>query len=823
MVGSKLTECLYLGADIYQQECGPHQDRGGDRHFLYRRRNGSFQDDDDDIVEDDPSAFYSQYSGNRSKITADTDDIMNENESRNSSNPQRRRGDSRSRSRSASPTSDYELGSKAPKTPSTPFRSNRRSDSKDKDTTPTRRTAARTETTPTRAYHRRHDSFDVAPHGIRYDQGELPRLHPVRGKSAWEESLPDATTEFEQLRNYRLSLFEKNGQINLPQTRAEQAGNSVQLDSFSQSAVTTLTRQLEPPVISPPSSAVPLQLEAPSAQPNCPSYPPWRRAPRELTSQTLSKEDEDMRRELEETKKSLERARQDLQHAQELASRQQSDTTTWASQLTNEKLMVEAKLQDESRAKKELLEKIEKMQEETAQLKSTLQLAQQDAVHRSTNSKPPRSSSRDLASLHNNSPPSSANSRGKSLERFKSPGRALADDMHEEGSPYSSRDEEDPKESGSAKRPYDSGAVLNLVREVVRGKSVSKTPPSKSPTSVMEERGDKTPELVEGSDQRDALSTLGNTKGGNEGSEPDAPYLSSRLISLRSELLDVRSQLAEADAARIKAENRRADVEAINKEIQSETRKLREEVRELKELVLGFKTKESETERKYQLRVEMVQKELTETKESAKQKEKAKEKLEEELTETLNEADELRGQVNCFMKELERTQKESEQKILISDLEAKRLQDELRLMKEKLSQTNSEIVQQASEHLRKRQEIEAELEQTKETATALQRRVLFMDDQLSQVESETEHLRSKLASNDPQRPHASNTSPQRLSTSWRKSFVGMADTISRSLSEGIGDGPIIIPEAPQKDARSSVIDRLRNSLDHKSAGDGKKS
>jgi len=339
----------------------------------------------------------------------------------------------------------------------------------------------------------------------------------------------------------------------------------------------------------------------------------------------------------------------------------------------------------------------------------------------------------------------------------------------------------------------------------------------------MEERGDKTPELVEGSDQRDALSTLGNTKGGNEGSEPDAPYLSSRLISLRSELLDVRSQLAEADAARIKAENRRADVEAINKEIQSETRKLREEVRELKELVLGFKTKESETERKYQLRVEMVQKELTETKESAKQKEKAKEKLEEELTETLNEADELRGQVNCFMKELERTQKESEQKILISDLEAKRLQDELRLMKEKLSQTNSEIVQQASEHLRKRQEIEAELEQTKETATALQRRVLFMDDQLSQVESETEHLRSKLASNDPQRPHASNTSPQRLSTSWRKSFVGMADTISRSLSEGIGDGPIIIPEAPQKDARSSVIDRLRNSLDHKSAGDGKKS
>eukprot|EP00977_Amphora_coffeiformis_P011484 scaffold2767_cov177-Amphora_coffeaeformis.AAC.58 len=807
LVGSKLTECLYLGADIYQQECGPHQDRGGDRQFLYRRRNGSFQDDDDDIVEEDPSAFYSQYSGSRSKITTDTDDVLSENISRNSSNP-RKRADSQSRSRSTSPASDEESECKTAKTPPTPFRSNRRSDTKDKDATPTRRTAAPKETTPTRAY-RHHDSFAVAPHGIRYDQGEMPRLHTVRGKSPREESIPNTTTEFEQLRNYRLSMFEKDGQSNPPQRTVQ--GHSSQLDSLSQYAAAAPTRRLEPPVISPPPSDAPLEpahsrtlsQEAPAGQPNGPAYPPWRRAPPEVTSATVSKEDEALRKELEETRKSLERVREDLQHAQELASRQQADTTTWASQLASEKLMVESKLQEESREKQELLDKIGKLQEETAQLKSTLQLAQKDA-RRSNNRKPPRSPSRPI------SPPSSTNSRGKSLGHFISPDRALADDMHEETSPVSSRDEEDPNEGGSVKRPYDSGAVLNLVREVVRGRNAPKTPPSKSPTSVMEETGEKTLDRTEGIGQSGELSTLQNTYGGDECPEPDTPYLSSRLISLRSELLEVRSQLAEAETARIKAETRRVEVEAINKEIQAETRKLREEVRELKELMLGFKMKESETERQYQTKVEMVQKELIQTKELATEKEKLKEKLEEELTETVNEADELRGQVTRFMKELERTKKENEEKLQISDLEAKKLQDELRLMKEKLSQTNSEIVQQASEHLQKRQEIEAELEQTKETAMALQRRVLFMDDHLSQVESETEHLRSQLASNDPRRSQGNST--------WRKSLAGMADTISRSLSEGMGDAPIIIPEASHKDTRSSVIDRLRNSLDHSVVG-----
>lgn len=127
-------------------------------------------------------------------------------------------------------------------------------------------------------------------------------------------------------------------------------------------------------------------------------------------------------------------------------------------------------------------------------------------------------------------------------------------------------------------------------------------------------------------------------------------------------------------------------------------------------------------------------------------------------------------------------------------------------MKLKLAETNSEIVQQAAEHLKKRQEIEAELEQSKETASALQRRVLFMDDQLSNAESETEQLRTQLSMG---------SGGSSGGGSWKKSFAGMAETFSRSLSDGIvdADGPILIPEVLPKEARSSVMERLRNSLD----------
>ena len=185
-------------------------------------------------------------------------------------------------------------------------------------------------------------------------------------------------------------------------------------------------------------------------------------------------------------------------------------------------------------------------------------------------------------------------------------------------------------------------------------------------------------------------------------------------------------------------------------------------------------------------------------------------KLQEELTETQNEADELRGIVVRFMAELERTRTESEEKIRATDSEAKNLQEELRRMKDKLSETNAEIIKQASEHLKQRQEIEAELEQSKETASALQKRVLFMDDQLTQAETEAEQLRNALSPPRGQ-PLVKGVVSSRSST-WKQSFAGMAESIKSSFSD-TGEGPIIIPEAPLPDAKTSVIERLRNTLD----------
>lgn len=151
-------------------------------------------------------------------------------------------------------------------------------------------------------------------------------------------------------------------------------------------------------------------------------------------------------------------------------------------------------------------------------------------------------------------------------------------------------------------------------------------------------------------------------------------------------------------------------------------------------------------------------------------------------------------------------------------------------MKLKLAETNSEIVQQAAEHLKKRQEIEAELEQSKETASVLKSRVLLMDDQLSTAETETQQLRSQLSaggstgstgrspmistsSGPPEWLVNRQTSLSPTAAALKKSFAGMAESITRSLSDGMVEGPIIIPEAPPKEARSSVMERLRNTLD----------
>jgi hypothetical protein len=568
--------------------------------------------------------------------------------------------------------------------------------------------------------------------------------------------------------------------------------------------------------------------------PEVPSYPPWRR--KDLASPA----DEALRQELEETKKSLDRAREDLAHAQELADRKLADTAVRSNQLTTEKLDVLGKLQEESRAKASLLAKVHQLQDETSHLKASLERAQKESLQGQPKvavplGKPPRTPSPVLRKTFPSRSSTPASRSGLTRAALDShnhvpPDIALAD---LDDSPSNSLDEENDEQPVGAQprqiplgatpdancRKFDGGDVIDMLRGVVGGKERPSGGPS--PVSVMNVP-EETPRRVA---ERLLAATPVHTNWAHDvaakheetdddtDDDSNSKFMSSRLMALQSELIDVRSQLAEANAARLAAEHRKTEVETMNADIQRETRKLREEVNELKQLVLSVRLQENQTEQKFQSQVQHIKKALSTTQVQFDEERNAREKLEDELTDTQNEAEGLRSQVVRFMKDLDLTKKESEQKLRISDSESKKLQEEVRLMKEKLTQTNSEIVKQASEHLKKRQEIESELLQTKGTASVLKKRVVQMDDQLSEADREAHILRIQLNATEEARKRQQGP----RTGLFGKRLSDVAGSITRSLSDGMGDGPLmsdgfgdgrIVIGSPPRDAQSSTIERL---------------
>jgi hypothetical protein len=910
LVGAKMTECLYLSADVYQQECGPHQQRGEDSMFLWRRK--SLDEQEDSILDD--SAFYSA----DQPQTADTDSRR-----------------SRGRRVTTPPRTPPRRNTAPTKQPHT-------QPVTDQDPTPTRRT-----------YARHMDTFDVAPHAIRYDQGELHLSR--RTPAPWDE----APNEFVELRNLRLQMFEHGGleeerprdegrpqshpseltmaarllreyrstplpqpqqqapqpavrQIPRQQAQQQQAPQPVvrqiprqqaqrqQANQQQTAALSPPRHRQEPVAITPPrrqqlpqqpvlsqdplasessmkvltpsrrhqrtsslddplggtrtptstksltptrphqrTSSLDNPVDGPRSPPEGPSYPPWRR--KDLTMNA----DESLRQELEETKKSLDRAREDLAHAQELAARKLADTAARSNLLTTEKLVVVGKLQEESRAKKSLLEKINQLQEETSNLKANLERTQKESLQVQPKiavplGKPPRTPSPVLRKTFSGRSSSSSSTRDRSgLTRAAldshnhiSPDVALAD---LDDSPSNSLDEETDEGPAGAKacqsnlgatpdascRKFDGGDVIDMLRGVVGGNDRPTGGPS--PVSVMIGPVETPKRVAERLLAATPVHTnrahdeTANDEDTDDDTDDDSHsrFMSSRLIALQSELIDVRSQLAEANAARLAAEHRKTEVESMNADIQRETRKLREEVNELKQLVLSVRSQEHQTEEKFRSEVQHIKKALTTTQVQFEEERNARGKLEDELTDTQNEAEGLRSQVARFMKDLELTKKESERKVRIGDSDAKKLQAEVRHMKEKLAQTNSEIVKQASEHLKKRQEIETELLQTKGTATVLKKRVVQMDDQLSEAESETHNLRIQLNATEEARKRQQGP----RAGMFKKRLSDVAGSITRSLSDGMGDGPlssdgfgdgriVIGSPSPPRDAQSSTIERL---------------
>lgn len=227
---------------------------------------------------------------------------------------------------------------------------------------------------------------------------------------------------------------------------------------------------------------------------------------------------------------------------------------------------------------------------------------------------------------------------------------------------------------------------------------------------------------------------------------------------------------------------------------QSETDSLREEaVRFVKELE-SAKVESADAER---LRKEIESMEFE------------KIKLEEVLSETQTEASRLKADVARFMQELEKSEyqrKTGEERIKVTVEEGRQLQAIVREMKNKLAQSNAEVVQQASEHLKQRQMMEEELAQTQQTSQALLHKVVILDDQIVRAESEADRLRGILVAQE-------NAHGLYQSSTFAESIKSTISDVSESWT-GRGspvEGKMFVPEGGGQ--RSSVLSRLRGALE----------
>ena len=90
--------------------------------------------------------------------------------------------------------------------------------------------------------------------------------------------------------------------------------------------------------------------------------------------------------------------------------------------------------------------------------------------------------------------------------------------------------------------------------------------------------------------------------------------------------------------------------------------------------------------------------------------------------------------------QLEQTQRDADEKVSAGDAETRKLQMELREIKDKLSHTNSEIINQAAAHLKEKGRLQSELEQTRQVAQVLQNKVSNMDQDLAAIQEEKQKI-----------------------------------------------------------------------------------
>jgi hypothetical protein len=222
--------------------------------------------------------------------------------------------------------------------------------------------------------------------------------------------------------------------------------------------------------------------------------------------------------------------------------------------------------------------------------------------------------------------------------------------------------------------------------------------------------------------------------------------LMTDLLSLRSDMVDLRAQLADARAERLTTDTQMQQLKQDRDKAQEQVttlnsalEKLQRETNDLKHEADATQQKEMEDFDKVKEELALVRKQLEKTNQQTGLYAEKSQKLQEELTELQAEATKHQVHAANLLRQLEETRSEADEKVRVSDMETKKLQDEVREMKEKLSQTNSEMIYQATEHLQERKRIEQELEKTREIAQVLQSKVVSLDDHIAQTESVALH------------------------------------------------------------------------------------
>ena len=242
-----------------------------------------------------------------------------------------------------------------------------------------------------------------------------------------------------------------------------------------------------------------------------------------------------------------------------------------------------------------------------------------------------------------------------------------------------------------------------------------------------------------------AIDKPNDTRGGDGDATKAIERLSADLLSLRSEVVDLRAQLAEAKAAtlakdkeisvlRRERDEARTQLSALNEkfrnlEREAITLRARAIVRDQDDEAVGCRV--NEELRSLQIALEESNRQVAEQFEKSKY-------LEEELSEAKVATMKHEVEVTDLREHLKTTRLEADNKLNVGDSETRLLQNELQRIKDKLSQTNSEIINQAAVHLKERGRLENELEQTKKVAEVLQIKVSSMDAQLAESEVDFE-------------------------------------------------------------------------------------